>query len=256
MLEGKKIIVVLPAYQAGRTLQMTYDAIPHEVVDEVLLVDDGSTDDTVEVAHQLGIYTIVHSANKGYGANQKTCYRHALKMGADIVIMLHPDYQYEPRLLTAMAAMVASGVYDVVIGSRIIGNTARSGGMPYYKYYSNRALTLFQNLLLRAKFSEYHTGYRAFSREVLEHLPLKANSDDFVFDNEMLVQCLAFGFRCGEISCPARYFSDASSINLSRSIVYGIGVIKTTFSCVLWRLGAASPAIFNAMPEYRIWKDS
>lgn len=226
MLGGKEIIVLLPAFQAGKTLQMTYDAIPHEMVDEVLLVDDGSMDDTVEVAHQLGINTIVHSVNKGYGANQKTCYKHALKMGADVIIMLHPDYQYESRLLTAMAAMVTSRVYDVVIGSRIIGNTACSGGMPIYKYYSNRALTLFQNLLLRANLSEYHTGYRAFSREVLEHLPLKANSDDFVFDNEMLVQCLALGFRCGEISCPARYFPDASSINLSRSIVYGIGVYQ------------------------------
>lgn len=256
MLEGKKIVVVLPAFQAGRTLQMTYEAIPHEVVDEVLLVDDGSTDDTVEVAHQLGINTIVHSVNKGYGANQKTCYQHALKMGADIIVMLHPDYQYEPRLLTAMSAMIASGVYDVVIGSRIIGNTARSGGMPYYKYYSNRALTLFQNLLLGAKLTEYHSGYRAFSREVLERLPLRANSDDFVFDNQMLVQCLAFSFRCGEISCPARYFPEASSINLRRSIVYGIGVIKTTITFLLWRLGFASPAIFNILPEHRISGDS
>ena len=252
MLENKKIMVVLPAYQAGNTLQMTYESLSHEVVDDVVLVDDGSTDDTVEVAHQLGIKTILHPTNMGYGANQKTCYECALEMGADVVVMLHPDYQYEPRLVTAMAAMVTSGVYDVVLGSRILGNTARAGGMPLYKYFSNRFLTFFQNLLLGAKLSEYHTGYRAFSREVLQKLPLKANSNDFIFDNQMLLQCLAFDFKVGELSCPTRYFPEASSINFRRSVIYGIGVIKTTLSCALWRLGIKSPEIFHISPENQL----
>ncbi len=249
MLENKKIVVVLPAYQASKTLRMTYESIPHDIVDAVLLVDDGSTDDTVETANSLGMKTIVHSVNMGYGANQKTCYKNALKMGADVVVMLHPDYQYEPRLVTSMAGMVTSGVYDFVLGSRILGNTARSGGMPFYKYFSNRALTLFQNILLGFKLSEYHTGYRAFGKHVLQSLPLEANSNDFIFDNQMLVQCLAFGFQCGEISCPTRYSPESSSINLNRSIIYGIGVIKTTFSYLLWRLGILSPDIFNRSSE-------
>jgi len=247
MLENKKIVVVLPAFQAGRTLRITYDSLPQGVIDEVLLVDDASSDDTIDVAHELGIKVFSHQTNLGYGANQKTCYKNALDMGADVVVMLHPDYQYDPRLVTPMAAMVTSGVYDVVIGSRILGNTAQSGGMPFYKYCSNRALTLFQNLLLGAKLSEYHTGYRAFSRKVLEKLPLKENSNDFIFDNQFLVQCLAFGFKIGEISCPTRYFPGASSINLHRSIIYGLGVIKTTLSYVLWRIGLSSPRIFDVL---------
>jgi glycosyltransferase involved in cell wall biosynthesis len=241
MLNGKRIIVVLPAYQAQKTLERTYRAIPRDAVDDVLLVDDGSEDRTVEVARELGIRTYVHERNLGYGANQKTCYREALAAGADVVVMLHPDYQYDPRLITPMAGMVASGVYDVVLGSRILGNGARAGGMPLYKYISNRVLTAVENLLLGSKLSEFHTGYRAFSREVLETLPLMANSDDFVFDNQMLVQAVARGFRIGEISCPAHYFAEASSINFSRSVVYGMGVLRTAAQYRLFRMGVGKP---------------
>lgn len=212
MIHNKKVVVVLPAYHAARTLEQTFAAIPHDVVDEVLLVDDGSSDGTVALAQRLGIRVFAHEKNLGYGANQKTCYREALRLGADIVVMVHPDYQYDPRLIT-MAAMVASGVYDVVLGSRILGGSALRGGMPLYKYASNRMLTLIQNVLLGSKLSEYHTGFRAFTRTVLKVLPLLANSDDFVFDNQMLTQAFAFGFSVGELSCPTRYFPEASSIN-------------------------------------------
>src|SRR5512138_277035 len=239
MLNNKKIVVVLPAYNASKTLEITYNEIPFEFVDEVILVDDASRDDTAEVARRLGIRTIVHEKNTGYGGNQKTCYRTALEHGADIVVMLHPDYQYTPKLITAMAAMIAGGEYDVVLGSRILGTGALLGGMPLYKFVSNRFLTLFQNILVGQKLSEYHTGYRAFSKEVLMRLPLNENSDDFVFDNEMLVQAIRFGFRIGEISCPTRYLEESSSINFRRSVVYGLGVLASSVKFRLHALGLA-----------------
>jgi len=249
MLHGRKVIVVLPAYKAELTLESTYRAIPFDIVDSVLLVDDASSDKTVEVSRRLGIPTFVHERNLGYGANQKSCYREALKKGADIVVMLHPDYQYDPRLITPMAAMVASGVYDLVLGSRILGDTARQGGMPTYKYMANRLLTGFQNFLMATKLSEFHTGYRAFSRKVLEELPLLADSDDFVFDNQILAQAVAFGFRVGELSCPTRYFPEASSINFQRSCVYGMGVLLTSIQYRLWRWRLCRPVIFSRAPE-------
>jgi glycosyltransferase involved in cell wall biosynthesis len=224
---------------------MTYSEIPFEFVDDVVLVDDASRDDTADVAHRLGIRTIVHEENKGYGGNQKTCYRMALDLGADIVIMLHPDYQYTPRLLTAMAAMLAYGEFDAVLASRILGIGALKGGMPVYKYVANRFLTLAENILLGYKLSEYHTGYRAFTRQVLEKLPLAANSDDFVFDNQMLAQVVWYGFRIGEISCPTKYFEEASSINFGRSVTYGLGVLKTAFQFRLQRWGVVSSKIFR-----------
>jgi glycosyltransferase involved in cell wall biosynthesis len=233
MIHGKRIAVVLPAYNAERTLRQTIDEIPPGFIDRLILVDDGSSDRTAQVSQELGLRTITHDANRGYGANQKTCYREALTAGADVVIMLHPDYQYTPRLTIAMASLIALGQFDVVLGSRILSRGALKGGMPVYKYVSNRLLTLVQNILLREKLSEYHTGYRAFSRRVLETLPLLANSDDFVFDNQMLAQVIYFGFRVGEISCPARYFPEASSINLRRSAIYGMGVLKVS---LLFRL--------------------
>jgi glycosyltransferase involved in cell wall biosynthesis len=244
MINGKRLAVVLPAYNAARTLAATVAELP-EIVDDRILVDDGSRDETAAVAQQLGLTTFVHDANYGYGRNQTTCYREALNAGADVVVMVHPDYQYTPLLVTAMASMVAFGVYDVVIGSRILGGTARSGGMPLYKYVSNRALTLWQNLFLGAKLSEYHTGYRAFSRRVLETLPLLENSDDFVFDNEMLTQCVYFGFKIGEVSCPTKYFPDASSINFRRSVRYGLGVLATTTKFFLQRRGWGRFSIFS-----------
>jgi glycosyltransferase involved in cell wall biosynthesis len=252
MLHGQKIVVVMPAYHAEKTLADCFGAIPHDIVDVVLLVDDASDDATIAVAQRLGIATYRHAENLGYGANQKTCYAEALKRGADIVVMLHPDYQYEPRLITAMAAMVASGVYDVVIGSRILGNTALAGGMPRYKYVANRVLTAIQNLIVGAKLSEFHTGYRAFSRRVLETLPLAANSSGFVFDNQMLVQALAFGMRIGEISCPTRYFEDASEISFGRSIAYGLGVLWTSLQYRMWRWGLIRPRIFSADDGLRL----
>ena len=245
MINGQRLAVVLPAYNAARTLAATVGELP-DIVDDRILVDDASLDETVAVAKDLGLTTFAHDANYGYGRNQTTCYREALKAGADVVVMVHPDYQYTPLLVTAMASMVAFGVYDVVIGSRILGGTARSGGMPLYKYVSNRALTLWQNLFLGAKLSEYHTGYRAFSRRVLETLPLLENSDDFVFDNEMLAQCVYFGFRIGEVSCPTKYFPEASSINFRRSVRYGLGVLGTTSRFVLQRYGLGRFAIFDA----------
>jgi glycosyltransferase involved in cell wall biosynthesis len=238
MMNGKRITVVLPAYNAEKTLQATICEVP-EMVDDVILVDDHSSDQTVELAHQLGLICFVHDRNYGYGRNQQTCYREALAAGADIVIMLHPDYQYTPRLITAMASMIAYGVYDVVLGSRILGGTALRGGMPFYKYVSNLFLTAFENLFLGVKLSEYHTGYRAFSREVLLKLPLVENSDDFVFDNQMLAQCVRFGFRIGEVSCPTKYFSEASSIGFRRSLVYGLSVLRTTLQFALQKWGIA-----------------
>lgn len=228
---------MLPAYNAEKTLEKTYAEIPFEHVDHVLLVDDASRDRTAQVAERLGIKTIVHDRNKGYGANQKTCYRAALDLGADIVIMVHPDYQYTPKLITAMAAMIAYGEFDAVLGSRILGIGALKGGMPLYKYVANRVLTLVENLLLSHKLSEYHTGYRAFSRQVLEQLPLDANGDDFVFDNQMLAQIIWHGFRIGELSCPTKYFEDASSINFRRSVIYGLGVLGTALEFRLARMG-------------------
>jgi glycosyltransferase involved in cell wall biosynthesis len=245
MLHGKKIVVVMPAYNAAKTLEMTYAEIPHDIVDEVILVDDASRDDTASRAGELGIHTIIHSENRGYGGNQKTCYAEALSHGADVVVMVHPDYQYSPRLITAMASMVMSGHYDVVLGSRILGGGALKGGMPFYKYLANRFLTLAENLALGVKLSEYHTGYRAFNRRVLESLPLEANSDDFVFDNEMLAQAVYFGFRIGEISCPTRYFEDASSINFSRSVKYGFGVLATSFKFLMQRWGLSHSPLFT-----------
>src|SRR5215471_7592553 len=245
MISGKKVTIVLPAYNAARTLRQTYDEIPRDVVDDILLVDDASQDGTVSIASSLGIDTIRHDRNRGYGGNQKTCYSAALARGADIVVMLHPDYQYTPRLVTAMAAMIASDQFDVVLGSRILGRGALSGGMPLYKYVSNRVLTLLQNILLGQKLSEYHTGYRAWSRRVLETLPLHHCSEDFVFDNQMLAQATYFGFRIGEISCPTKYFSDASSINFRRSVVYGFGVLKTSLQFRLQRWGVLRSAIFS-----------
>lgn len=245
MLHQKKIVVVMPAYNAAKTLERTYREIPHDVVDEVILVDDASRDDTAAKAMELGIHTVIHSENRGYGGNQKTCYAEALAKGADVVVMVHPDYQYSPRLITAIASMVLSGHYDVVLASRILGTGALKGGMPFYKYVANRFLTLAENLALGVKLSEYHTGYRAFSRKVLETLPLEANSDDFVFDNEMLAQAVYFGFSIGEISCPTKYFEDASSINFSRSVKYGFGVLATSFTFFLQRLGIYRSPLFR-----------
>ncbi|MBI5888944.1 MAG: glycosyltransferase family 2 protein [Deltaproteobacteria bacterium] len=246
MLHGKKIAVVLPAYHAEKTLLMTYREIPFDVVDEVILVDDHSKDRTVEVGKTLGIkHIVVHEKNKGYGGNQKTCYAEALKLGADIVVMLHPDYQYAPKLITAMASMIASGEYDAVLASRILGRGALAGGMPFYKYAANRFLTFVENILLKEKFSEYHSGYRAFGRNVLETIPLLENSDDFLFDNQMLAQTVYSGFRVGEISCPTKYFPEASSISFKRSVVYGFGVLSTAFKFRLQKLGIKNYAIFD-----------
>lgn len=245
MIHDKKVVVVMPAYNAAGTLEQTYNEIPFEFVDEVILVDDASRDDTADVARRLGIETIVHPQNRGYGGNQKTCYKAALSRGADVVIMLHPDYQYTPKLLTAMASLVAIGQYDIVLGSRILCNGALKGGMPRYKYAFNRALTATQNLLIGMKLSEYHTGYRAFSREVLLKLPLEENSDDFVFDNQMLTQAVYFGYSIGEIACPAKYFEEASSINFRRSVIYGFGVLATSFACAFQRLGVLQRPIFS-----------
>ena len=245
MIHGKRVIVVLPAYNAVRTLERTYRELPHEVVDEVILVDDASQDETVALARKLGITTFVHARNLGYGGNQKTCYRNALQRGADVVIMVHPDYQYTPALVTAMSSMVALGIYDAVLGSRMLGTSALKGGMPRYKYVANRVLTLIQNIVLGRKLSEYHTGYRAFHRRVLETLPLDENSNDFVFDNEMLAQIVAFDYTIGEVSCPTRYFGEASSISFSRSVRYGIGVLGVCASFWLHRTGIRKFRLFG-----------
>ncbi|MBI5675418.1 MAG: glycosyltransferase family 2 protein [Nitrospirae bacterium] len=246
MIQGKRLIVIMPAYNAAKTLFNTYKELPHEYVDETILVDDASRDETQRIARELGIKTIIHPENRGYGGNQKTCYREALRHGADIVVMVHPDYQYSPRLVTAMASMAASGHYDVVLGSRILGGEALKGGMPRYKYLANRFLTFVQNMVLGAKLSEYHTGLRAFTREVLETLPLEENSDDFVFDSEMLVQAVYFGFRIGELSCPTRYFEEASSINFRRSVKYGFGVLGSIVKYALARSGLKKFRLLNS----------
>lgn len=242
MLNGKKIVVVMPAYNAAKTLKQTYHELPHDVVDEVVLVDDHSNDETAELAHSIGInHVIVHDENLGYGGNQKTCYRYALNLGADIVIMVHPDYQYTPKLCTSMASLIANGVYDCVLGSRILGTGALKGGMPKYKYIANRLLTMFQNIMLNYKLSEYHTGYRAFSRKLLQQLPLDENSNDFVFDNQMLLQIIFAGYQIGEITCPTLYMEDASSISFRRSVQYGLGIIRSTIEYKLckWHLLSA-----------------
>jgi len=252
MLNEKRVVVVLPAYNAEATLLSTYNEIPMNVVDDVILVDDNSTDQTVQLAEQLGIFTIVHPENRGYGGNQKTCYQAALDRGADIVVMLHPDYQYTPKLITAMASMIAEGEFDVVLASRILGVGALAGGMPVYKYIANRFLTLVQNILVGHKLSEYHTGYRAWSRKTLESLPLLNNSDDFVFDNQMLAQTIYQGFRIGEISCPTRYFPEASSINFKRSVIYGLGVLLNSVRFRLQRMGLKNYAIFSSSPAAKL----
>ncbi len=245
MLLGRKVTVVLPAYNAVATLERTVAEIPLDVVDDIILTDDHSKDATAELSRRLGLHTIRHDRNRGYGGNQKTCYAAALARGADIVVMLHPDYQYSPKLVTAMASMIASGHYDVVLGSRILGNGALAGGMPRYKYIANRGLTFVENLLVGQTLSEYHTGYRAWSRTALQQLPLLRCSEDFVFDNEMLVQAIRFGLKIGEISCPTRYFAEASSINFRRSCTYGLGVLNTAAKCFLDRAGIVRSDLFS-----------
>ena len=245
MFHGNKIVVVMPAYNAAKTIEKTYREIPLDLVDEVVVTDDASSDETVEVAKRLGLHTIVQERNRGYGGNQKTCYNAALELGADVAVMLHPDYQYTPSLLTPMIGMITDGPFDAVLGSRILGGRALAGGMPYYKYFANRFLTATQNFLAGAKLSEYHTGYRAFSRVVLESCALEENSDDFVFDNQMLAQIIYAGFSIGELSCPAAYFEDASSINFRRSVRYGLGVLRTSGQLFLQRKGLARYPIFD-----------
>lgn len=246
MINSKKVIVVLPAYNASETLQKTYNEIPFDIVDEVVLVDDNSTDETLQVAKEVGIkHVIKHDQNKGYGANQKSCYKKALSLDADIVVMLHPDYQYTPKLIHSMAYLIANDVYSVVMGSRILGKGALRGGMPMYKYIANRFLTLFQNIMIGQKLSEYHTGFRAFSKEVLNSLALEYNSDDFVFDNQMLCQIFNKGFEIAEITCPTTYSSESSSINFQRSVTYGLGVLKVSVQYFLHKKKIKSFQIFK-----------
>lgn len=245
MLAEMKIVVVLPAYNAARTLERTYAEIPTEIVDHVILTDDASNDDTAVISRRLGIHTLVHEKNRGYGGNQKTCYAEALRLGADIVIMVHPDYQYSPKLITAMAAMITSGHYSVVLASRILGAGALKGGMPLYKYVANRILTLVENILLGLKLSEYHTGYRAWSADTLRALPLERCSDDFVFDNQMLALAARAGASIGEISCPTKYFAEASSINFRRSLIYGLGVLRTALDYRLARWNLKRSTLFS-----------
>jgi glycosyltransferase involved in cell wall biosynthesis len=246
MINSKKIIVVLPAYNAGKTLQKTFEEIPFDIVDDVILTDDFSDDETIQVAKKIGIKHIIsHDSNNGYGANQKSCYQKALELNADIIVMLHPDYQYTPKLIPAMCSLVANNLYDVVLGSRILGKGALKGGMPFYKYVSNRLLTFVQNILMNQKLSEYHTGYRCFDAKILQKIDFKSNSDDFVFDNEMLAQCCFLKARIGEISCPANYFEEASSINFGRSITYGLGVLRVSVSYFLQKAKLGSFAIFK-----------
>ncbi len=246
MYNHKKVVVVLPAYNAALTIGKTYQEIPFDIVDEVILVDDASKDDTIDVAQKLGLKHIIrHEKNKGYGGNQKSCYNKALELGADIVIMLHPDYQYTPKLIPAMASIIGNELYHVVLGSRILGKGALKGGMPWYKYIANRLLTFTQNILIDQKLSEYHTGYRSFSKEVLESINYNINSDDFVFDNQMLSQIFYAGYEIGEVTCPTKYFEEASSINFKRSAIYGLGVLKVSFQHFLQRKGLAKFKIYS-----------
>jgi glycosyltransferase involved in cell wall biosynthesis len=245
MLKQQKVVVVMPAYNAEKTLRRTYAEIPHDIVDEIILVDDASHDHTVKVAQELGLNTVVHSHNRGYGGNQKTCYKTALARGADIVIMLHPDYQYTPRLITAMASLLAEGLFDCVLGSRILGVGALKGGMPLYKYVSNRFLTAVQNIIVGYKLSEYHTGYRGFTRAVLDAVPLESNSDNFIFDNQVLSQIIYGGYDIGEITCPTLYMDDSSSISFRNSAIYGLGVLKTSILFRLQRWGLIRSPLFN-----------
>lgn len=245
MLNGKKNVVVMPAYNAEKTIEKTYREIPKDIVDDIIVVDDCSDDKTVQIAKQLNLSVFIHDKNTGYGANQKSCYKEALKTGADIVILLHPDYQYPPKLIPAMVGLLTSGLFDIALGSRILSGMALKGGMPLYKYIANRLLTFIDNLLLGAKLSEYHTGYRAFNKEVLAELPLLENSDDFIFDNEILTQAIYFRYRIGEISAPSSYNEESSSINFRRSIIYGLGVLKTALKFTLQKMGLVQFSIFN-----------
>ncbi len=246
MIGGKRVCVVMPAYNAAKTIARTVADLDRQVADDVILVDDRSRDDTVRIARDLGLHVLVHEKNRGYGGNQKTCYAEALARGADIVVMIHPDYQYSPKLMPAMAGIVASGHFDAVLGSRILGVGALAGGMPIWRYVANRFLTAFENLLLGYKLAEYHTGYRAFSRKLLETLPLEENSDDFVFDNQILAQAIWFGFDIGEVTCPTRYSSEASSIGFARSVKYGLGVVATALTFRLAKLGLVRPRLLSA----------
>jgi glycosyltransferase involved in cell wall biosynthesis len=246
VIGGKRVCVVMPAYNAAKTVAQTVADLDRQVADDVILVDDRSRDDTVRIARDLGLHVLVHEKNRGYGGNQKTCYAEALARGADIVVMIHPDYQYSPKLMPAMAGIVASGHFDVVLGSRILGVGALAGGMPIWRYVANRFLTAFENLLLGYKLAEYHTGYRAFSRKLLETLPLEENSDDFVFDNQILAQAIWFGFDIGEVTCPTRYSSEASSIGFARSVKYGLGVVATALTFRLAKLGLVRPRLLSA----------
>ena len=245
MIDSKKVIVVMPAYNAEKTLIKTYNEIPRDIVDEIILTDDASRDNTIEIARKLNISTIIHNSNKGYGANQKTCYMEALKLNPDIIIMLHPDYQYTPRLITAMASMIAVGEYDVVLASRILGRGALKGGMPLYKYIANRILTLLEKYTLGQKLSEYHTGYRAFSSKVLKNIPFLKNSDDFIFDNQILVQTIYFGYKIGEITAPSKYTKESSTIGFKDSVKYGFGVILTAMKFFLQKTKLANFSIFT-----------
>lgn len=245
MIEGKKVIVVLPSYNASKTLEQTYNEIPLNIVDDIILVDDKSNDNTLDIANKLNIKNIIlHNKNTGYGGSQKTCYNKALELGADIVIMLHPDYQYTPKLITAMVSIIANNVYQVVLASRILGNGARKGGMPLYKYIANRFLTVFQNILINQNLSEYHSGYRAFSAEVLKSINYNDNSNDFVFDNQIIVQIFSKSYEIGEITCPTRYFNDASSITFKRSVKYGLGVVKVSFQYLFHKIGIKKSKLF------------
>jgi glycosyltransferase involved in cell wall biosynthesis len=245
MIDGKRVCVVMPAYNAATTLERTVSEVPRDIVDDIVLVDDRSSDQTFDLAKRLNLHTIRHEKNRGYGGNQKTCYKEALGLGADIVVMVHPDYQYTPRLIPALASCIASGLYDVALGSRILGGGALAGGMPMYKYVANRLLTAAENILVGAKLSEYHTGYRAFSSRVLLELPLEENDDDFVFDNQMLVQAIDFGFNIAEVTCPTRYENESSSISFSRSVKYGFGVLGTALQMRMKRSGLGHPRFLD-----------